>query len=107
MVYFAATLLACLYVHCQYNDLLRERWLWLAAPVIAVVANAMFALHVRKMSDQYAVYESSFWYWDISMHAPFIVLPLLFYGVKLTPLCAAGIIFVVIGVVLFHLGGHS
>lgn len=105
MVYIAVVLICAAYVHCQYIPELRERWLLLAAPFYATISQVLFALHIRKM-EQGQVYTASFWYWDVCVHIPFLLLPVLLYGVKLTPMSATGIAFVAAGVMLFHLGGN-
>ena len=106
MVYVAVVLICAAYVHCQYIPELRERWFLLAAPICATILHVLFALHIRKL-EQNDVYTASFWYWNICAHVTFLLLPVLLYGVKLTPMSSAGIVLVASGIMLFHLGTHS
>lgn len=106
MVYVAVALICAAYVHCQYIPELRERWLLLAAPFYATISQVLFALHIRKM-EQGQVYTASFWYWMVCVNVVVLLLPVVFYGVKLTPMSSAGIVLVASGIMLFHLGSQS
>lgn len=103
MIYVYSLLIFGVYVQCQYNAEIREKWLWLLGPLFALLAHGAFSLYIRHL-DQTATYKAAFWFWDVCAHLPFMVLPLLFFDVKLTPLGIIGVALVGIGVVLFHFG---
>ena len=81
MVYLAILTLYLFYAHVQYTQHLREKWLWLVAPVIGLIGHVIWAQWCKSMGPDRQIYINGFWYWQICVTAiPFMLLPPILYG---------------------------
>lgn len=99
--------LMSVYMFAQYNEKLRNSHYYLLAALgFSVISNILWVSLARKLSDQKEIFKYGF-YWDTSTYLPIILIPLIFFGMKQSPLAWFGVGLIVIGVILLRVGGQQ
>ncbi len=105
MVYLIILAISLIYAHVQYTPTLRERWLWLVAPALGLVMHLIWGWWCRTLGSERDIFISGFWYWQVCVTAvPFMILPPILYGVRLSPMAWVGLVLAVGGCTLIYFG---
>ena len=103
MAYLIALALSAVYIHVQYTPALRDRWLWLAAPILGLLMHVVWGVWCRRLEDG-EVFLRAFWYWQVCTTLTCMLIPPVLYGIRLPIMIWLGIALVLVGGALVYFG---
>lgn len=90
----------------QYHERIRHSpWLLWIALAYSVSTHLLWVSLVRTLRDKNEIFRVGF-YWDTAMYLPIFLVPLVLFSVRPSLLSSAGLVLVVAGAILFHLGSR-
>jgi hypothetical protein len=69
----------------------------------AVAAHLLWANLIKRIDDKNEIFRYA-WYWDVALYIPIVVVPLVLFSVRPTLWQSVGIVMILVGATIFHLG---
>ena len=93
----------CGQAYLSFNDSFQDKWYYFPLGILLNACGAFLWFYIAKITTGKETFIAAV-IWDAMSAFAFFGLPLLLFGVKLTPLTTLGLVFGAIGITLMKLG---
>lgn len=104
IIFLLGLLFYSLAVALSYNETVKASWYYFPVGIlIGMITNFLWFWIAKQISDKSIIIKYGF-YWDTMIVLTYALIPMLFFGVRLSSMTEIGIALIAIGIILTKLG---